>query len=175
MGNQWKSESNEIRTLYKTRAHKIKLEHSLKYPDYSYQPRKASEKKRRMSKKKLAALATASGVVVPTYDYLFEEASSPVADFTQLSGAWTTERQGVLPASRDLIGLVNNHNRAHDIGETLPPPLAPKEFGPSQALIDAQDMDISLIDWDALMGEIGFISTGNHLPGTVCPGAYLFE
>jgi hypothetical protein len=175
LGIQWQNESIQVRAMYKARADKLKLEHALMYPGYSYQPRKSSERKRRMSKKKAAALALAN--LVPNYGHLFETPAPPAADFTQLSGSWTTERQGTLPASEDLISLVDKHNRAQN-GDRVAIPLALQEFGPSQDLMDAQAFDLSQIDWNAMMAEIGFPADGNPtdqlIADTVSPGSYLY-
>ncbi|KAL9607279.1 MAG: hypothetical protein Q9167_007792 [Letrouitia subvulpina] len=56
LGTQWKNESVETKTRFKIAAENVKQEHSAKYPDYQYRPRKPSEKKRRMTRPKTAAL-----------------------------------------------------------------------------------------------------------------------
>jgi hypothetical protein len=48
-----------VRAAYKQLAEGAKKKHELEHPDYQYQPRKPSEKKRRMTKNKLAKLAQA--------------------------------------------------------------------------------------------------------------------
>jgi len=53
----WQNESVQVRAEFKAKAEMAKREHLQKYPGYQYQPRKPSEKKRRMTKKKAAALA----------------------------------------------------------------------------------------------------------------------
>ena len=57
IGEMWNSESEAVRADFKSQAEKLKQEHLRVYPDYTYKPRKPSEKKKRMSKKKAAALA----------------------------------------------------------------------------------------------------------------------
>jgi hypothetical protein len=47
-------------------ADQAKAEHKLKYPQYTYKPRKSSEKKRRMTKKKAAALAESNQATANT-------------------------------------------------------------------------------------------------------------
>src|SRR4051812_9845951 len=49
----WQAESDDVRAHFKAQAEAEKLEHLKENPGYQYKPRKASEKKRRMSKKKL--------------------------------------------------------------------------------------------------------------------------
>lgn len=52
----WQAETNDVRAKYKKLAEFEKNEHLRLYPNYRYQPRKPSEKKRRMSKKKADAI-----------------------------------------------------------------------------------------------------------------------
>lgn len=61
LGKQWNQEAENVKNEYRARAEKIKKKHALDNPGYQYAPRKPSEKKRRMTTKKLAQLrATAS-------------------------------------------------------------------------------------------------------------------
>ncbi|KAK1060724.1 hypothetical protein LTR12_009508 [Friedmanniomyces endolithicus] len=59
IGDKWKGESEEVREIYKRKAEDVKRQHELNHPDYQYQPRKPSAKKRRMTETKLAKLAKA--------------------------------------------------------------------------------------------------------------------
>jgi hypothetical protein len=52
----WSLADEDVKATWKAKAEQVKLQHQEKHPNYSYQPRKASEKKRRMTKKKLALL-----------------------------------------------------------------------------------------------------------------------
>ncbi|KAK0335446.1 hypothetical protein LTR02_000137 [Friedmanniomyces endolithicus] len=67
-------ESEEAREIYKRKAEDVKRQHELNYPDYQYQPRKPSEKKRRMTKTKLAELAKAQA---EANGYVTEQQSLP--------------------------------------------------------------------------------------------------
>lgn len=62
LGEQWSRESAEVKARWKSVADDIKKKHSERFPDYQYQPRKPSEKKRRMTRRKAAALAGIAGV-----------------------------------------------------------------------------------------------------------------
>lgn len=57
LGRQWKNEDEQTKDSYKTKAEEAKRKHLQDHPEYQYQPRKPSEKKRRMTKRKAAALA----------------------------------------------------------------------------------------------------------------------
>lgn len=56
LGQQWKAESESIKAQFKALAEKMKVKHAAENPGYQYAPRKASEKKRRMTVRKLARL-----------------------------------------------------------------------------------------------------------------------
>jgi HMG (high mobility group) box len=55
LGKQWNNESDSVKTTYRHMAEKIKRKHAEDNPGYQYAPRKPSEKKRRMTARKLAA------------------------------------------------------------------------------------------------------------------------
>ncbi|RMY22330.1 hypothetical protein D0867_02795 [Hortaea werneckii] len=57
IGRQWRAESETVRAAYTRRAEDMKEQHAIANPGYQYQPRKPSEKKKRMTKNKLAKLA----------------------------------------------------------------------------------------------------------------------
>ena len=59
LGRQWKEESEEVKSTYKSRAEHIKHQHAMNNPGYQYAPRKPGDKKRRMTKKKLARMRSA--------------------------------------------------------------------------------------------------------------------
>jgi len=58
LGTQWKLEMQAVKNQYVKLAQQLKAKHLREHPDYQYQPRKPSEKKRRMSRRKASALAT---------------------------------------------------------------------------------------------------------------------
>ncbi len=67
LGQQWSRESSEVKARWKSVADDIKKKHSAMFPDYQYQPRKPSEKKRRMTLRKVAALAGMSAAQLPAH------------------------------------------------------------------------------------------------------------
>ena len=60
LGAQWKNENENTKARFTTLAKQLKAKHQLEHPNYQYQPRKPSEKKRRMTQRKKAALAEGS-------------------------------------------------------------------------------------------------------------------
>lgn len=65
---KWKKEPADVKMHWKLKSDQAKVEHSLKHPGYTYQPRKSSQLKRRMTKKKLAQLKSAHEDVDTTFD-----------------------------------------------------------------------------------------------------------
>jgi len=53
----WKGEPQSVRDDWKRKADEIKSKHEKDHPNYQYQPRKPSEKKRRMTKRKAERMA----------------------------------------------------------------------------------------------------------------------
>lgn len=60
LGRQWKNEDEDTKNFYRAKAEEVKRKHLQDHPEYQYQPRKPSEKKRRMTKRKAVALAELS-------------------------------------------------------------------------------------------------------------------
>ncbi|KAK5111906.1 hypothetical protein LTR62_004638 [Meristemomyces frigidus] len=81
LGNQWRHESEAVRAAYKQKADEVKRQHELAHPEYQYQPRKPSEKKRRMTKNKLAKLvkAQAQANVTPVAQQTLPDDFDPLA------------------------------------------------------------------------------------------------
>ena len=51
LGTQWKNEAESIKKEFVDSAKRLKAQHLLDHPDYQYQPRKPSEKKKRISRR----------------------------------------------------------------------------------------------------------------------------
>lgn len=87
LGQQWQNEKDEVKTQFKAMAEEIKKEHLNAHPDYQYQPRKPTEKKRRMTRRKaekMAAAAPADPVLEAKSEAVpaFEETATGNAVFT---------------------------------------------------------------------------------------------
>ena len=59
LGLKWKNEDERVKEFYIHKAKQIKAQHFAQHPNYQYKPRKPSEKKRRVSRRKNAASANA--------------------------------------------------------------------------------------------------------------------
>jgi hypothetical protein len=62
IGKMWREESEAVKLEFKAMSETIKTQHALENPGYQYAPRKPSEKKRRMTARKLAKLQTDNSV-----------------------------------------------------------------------------------------------------------------
>ena len=60
IGKQWKNEDEETQTFFKKRADEVKRKHFEDHPQYQYQPRKPSDRKRRITKSKTAKMVAAT-------------------------------------------------------------------------------------------------------------------
>ncbi|MCJ1314364.1 hypothetical protein MMC25_008046 [Agyrium rufum] len=60
LGTQWKNESDKTKSYWKRMAEELKQQHLVENPEYSYQPRKPADRKRRMTHKKALVLAAIS-------------------------------------------------------------------------------------------------------------------
>ena len=59
LGLKWKNEDQRVKEFYIHKAKQIKAQHLAQHPNYQYKPRKPSEKKRRVSRRKNSASANA--------------------------------------------------------------------------------------------------------------------
>ncbi|KAF2150469.1 hypothetical protein K461DRAFT_295749 [Myriangium duriaei CBS 260.36] len=77
IGRMWQGESHAVKAEWKRAADRMKLQHEKDYPDYHYQPRKSSEKKRRMSKRKASKSNNESPAVRELQKYILSSPSPP--------------------------------------------------------------------------------------------------
>jgi hypothetical protein len=79
----WKAENEEAKASWKAKADEVKENHLKQHPGYSYQPRKPSEKKRRMTKRKAAALQSRASAAAPvTNDQIAVAPQLPLPSFS---------------------------------------------------------------------------------------------
>lgn len=101
------NESAAVKEEFKALAEKLKRQHFLEHPDYQYRPRKPSEKKRRMTRRKAMASAAGSsqssavkaGALVP----------SAVAQVPQVPQAPQAPMGPMLPGGAVLQGGMNTN------------------------------------------------------------------
>ena len=98
----WQQESEEVRVNFKAQAEKLKQEHLQLYPDYTYRPRKPAERKKRMTKKKAAALVKASAAANTAKNL---QNVRQYASFSEPSGHLDTEVKNGAPCRRLTLPL----------------------------------------------------------------------
>jgi hypothetical protein len=175
LGKQWKSESDEVKARYKKRADDIKAKHLQDHPDYQYAPRKPSEKKRRMTARRAAELASAEDMsfMEPGSDEDVSEASSPaVADVHELLAIsrpkqlnqFVEDEDGnfgfTLPThnTQALHRMVNAYNHLSLAAQPFDPTNQYQLSSsiPTYVQNDQEFVD-SLIDWDGIAADIALV------------------
>ena len=122
LGQQWKNEDELTIRYYKRKAEVLKLKHLKDHPEYSYQPRKPTEKKRRMTSKKAAVLAEISDVLM----------SSNTMDFATSS---------VLSSSLEITNDAHHTEAAPVAHTTAPSTLNQTEGGNAIFTLGDADLD----------------------------------
>ncbi|KAL8810230.1 MAG: hypothetical protein Q9223_007801 [Gallowayella weberi] len=96
LGKQWQNETADIKGQWKSLAEEIKKKHLNAHPNYQYQPRKPSEKKRRMTRRKAEKLSAEA--------VKFDKTSTGNAVFTLGDNSID---------DATLLAMLQNHN--HDV------------------------------------------------------------
>jgi hypothetical protein len=138
----WTNESAAVRSDYKAKAEKLKQEHLRKYPGYQYQPRKPSEKKRRVSKKKVTALSVNFPLEpVASFKLASHYPQMAGADNAQNGAATRTVTFPLSPAAQLAVqaGIQN--------GQYLSTVALPDNFAPADTYSAVQQSDQLLIDF----------------------------
>jgi hypothetical protein len=146
----WSNESESVLAEFKAKAERAKKEHQAKHPKYQYQPRKPSEKKRRMTKKKAESIshqvAQAASSVSP--------ASTTLSDLGTEGG-----RKATLPLSKESkkkIAQQNQESKTDALEE-------PQEIGSFWGFSD----DAQLFgDLDSSFFDLPEATNHNNFPGT---------
>lgn len=92
LGKQWKNESEEVKDKFRKLADEMKQRHFRDHPDYQYRPRKPSEKKRRMTRRKaLASTAKTSASQATSATHMTGPASNQTSLTPQRDEASSTD------------------------------------------------------------------------------------
>jgi len=57
IGNKWKNEDEAVKDTFRARANEVKRNHNEQHPEYQYQPRKPSQKRKRINRAKTRSAA----------------------------------------------------------------------------------------------------------------------
>lgn len=131
----WQNESRDTREAYKKLAEDEKERHIQLYPNYRYQPRKPSEKKRRMTKKKADAIIAKQDI--NTDDNDSEAPGGYYGDLTEV-------RTVTFPLSAGAQLCLLDDNATASTRET-PENGRGFDFAPSQEYADAQEADLKAV------------------------------
>lgn len=162
IGQQWQSESSTVRDEWKGIADQKAREHALLHPGYKYQPRKPSEKKRRTTGAKKAALAANFQIQTSAQP---SPPSAPV-----IRGLGASQRPPLQIASRLEVAASEDYANLQ-IAELNDLPWG---------LFSADHRNATMFDYSEPRGQIfdeplqttDFYSIGRE---TVSPGAYLLN
>lgn len=172
LGKQWKAESATVKADFKAKAEEMKRQHARAHPGYQYAPRKPSEKKRRMTAKKIAKISSDTAQSVQ---------SSPSATSQMVADDEQYESENVAQMAGDVDDLALNNedqsglNFAQYIGNDRPPNAGSLHF-PSQesvavtlpaenGLVMMRDLDNMLVHPNDVMGFT--VTSLNHVTSTV--------
>lgn len=151
VGAMWKNEEEQIKAAWKTKADDVKKEHMQMHPEYTYQPRKPSEKKRRMTKRKAAELQARADGPVPENGQPSLQDQRELPDFAFLPNNNDNELMelnvGQHPADvESMIRLITEHNNSQpQLGQSV-----------ATAAITSNDFDFDFGDFStAGMGNFG--------------------
>jgi hypothetical protein len=147
----WSGLADHDRARYVNRALDLKAAHKLKYPDYVYRPRRPTEKKRRMTRAKLAANESAAKKL---RDRQLAEELAKVP--SQIMDNWTGSRPGFI-LSEIMQVSIHEHNRANPA---------------SNANITQSHTSVALTDNGSVYDSENY---ANLINNGVAPGSYLYR
>lgn len=143
----WQAEPLSVREMYKAKSEQLKIEHLEKYPGYTYQPRKPSEKKRRNTKNKIVKSMkrnmTASQTVATKYARVAQETG-------RLGGTLLGSRTATLPLSAKTTEDIEFHNgihndpNAHVVSHIAPVNVEPSNHHTSAVEANGLALDLAL-------------------------------
>ena len=180
LGEQWSREPTEIKARWKAVAEEIKKKHSEMFPDYQYQPRKPSEKKRRMTRRKAAALAEVVGVqdhnmsaqsgdtavASTSHDLIVAMASTGPTANTETENATAVANDTAQRTTSDLSVLLGSGN--------FPEPIPTFETAPNGNLYFDLDNTVSDEAFATMLDEYNesMPAPAPLVPGTIQPNDY---
>ena len=169
LGTQWKNEAEDTKSQFITLAKQLKAKHLLEYPNYKYQPRKPGEKKRRMTRRKVAALTNGihsqssssakSAIMVAKTPYAGDETSATPDLPKTLAGNVTLGLGDEHLEDDDLSAMLEQHNQTLPqvnnpfgaILTNLQPPVLYDE--PTEEAQNDRNFYSSLYDFDSFMSD----------------------
>ena len=133
LGSQWKDEEEATRAHFRSMAEALKKKHLMEHPEYSYQPRKPSDKKRRMTRRKAAVLADLSETVLLT------DTTTPTTVNT--SSSESTTSPGTEYVSDMATPDVNGFDKEEDVQPAMLPKFETTQAGNIMVNIGDEDLE----------------------------------
>lgn len=184
----WKDESDDVKAIFKAKADAAKQKHLKDHPDYSYQPRKPSEKKRRMTKHKMAK-TTAAVVFVDNNSQHVQTPQQPLPAFTLDNRDLSFMTCNVTAMGDNAVEAIDTLDKLVDSVVFNPTPYGAIDFAATNDLTvgltfsDIQPVgfeELNIFNSDALNGVNGFMDA-NFAPvsatgaGAMGPAVPLWE
>ena len=165
LGQQWKGEPQKTKDYWKDQADILKRKHIAENPDYAYHPRKAKERKRRMTPRKARILANISEMAHDFFELnrmLNMEYSTDSAAISSTPTGNVLFDMGDMHVDKDALRAATEQNNAASvINVTIDdrstanraPPILYDEATPMSQ--DLQNYYSTMIDWEMIDHEVG--------------------
>ena len=175
VGKEWKQVPGAVHAAYKARAERIKKQHAIDHPGYQYAPRKPGDKKRRMTKKKLARMGRESSTN-DVADHVRSDADVTMpASAEEVMGTRRAPAASRLALTNDMnveVTLPSNNpemvaqaNDYRNISGAFVPFRTANRTAVTTSVPDYVHNDDafvnSLIDWEGLAEDASYITAGN--------------
>jgi hypothetical protein len=157
----WQAEPNSVRDEFKKLAENEKVRHRQMNPGYHYQPRRPGQKKRRMSKKRIAEAAI-NDPIPPTDNYeLVTNPQNRNIETGRLSGDFSEIRTLTLPMSSQAEYRITMDNEATNPAGVINQMRIGVGFTPSEQYSDTHEADLE--ELGEYLNQDAFTLTGFDL------------
>jgi hypothetical protein len=159
LGHRWRTEDEAIKAVFKKRAEDLKRKHIEQHPEYQYQPRKPSERKKRATKAKAARRSSSSPSASSHSTDMANAAAFPAPAVLTTPPAFTPILDGSLllfdfsehlPSTLDDMIAHHNSNPSLYNGPQLNTTPQVMMSGPSAASAAAYSGDYARLDFTSL-------------------------
>lgn len=178
LGKQWKAEVEEVKDKFRFMADALKTKHAAENPGYQYAPRKPSEKKRRMTARKLSQLQSTKqqdrwekSVEVADLPFGISATGYLGSERATFPSRFQSEENGdmsiIMPTGHTNVQadyettMSPRHQGKSDQGFDFADPADRDTIyaGRSYTTVTAQMFMDNLIDWDGVFDDIHIIRT----------------
>jgi len=177
IGNKWKNEDEAVKDAFRARANEVKRNHNEQHPEYQYQPRKPSQKRKRISRAKTRSAAASHSLSPSAGSQSLSPSTSPQANAIDpaLFPAFSTNtlpRLEPINEGRHILHdfslsddaafeqMLREHNAtAHNLMTGPQTFISPQvlQSGPSPSSAYSYNTALQSLDWPALDAEAAAI------------------